>query len=100
MKDAEESKRAGAAGVVINPAARRKGFGTEAFKMVIDYGLNVLGLTEVRIGTPSYNVAMRRLVEVKFKMQPVVPEKVDRFGNDLLWRIDKERWLQYLEQEE
>lgn len=99
MKDAEESKRVGAAGVVINPTARRKGFGAEALKMVIDYGLNVLGLTEVRIGTPSYNIGMRRLVEVKFKMQPVVPEKVDRFGNDLLWRIDKERWLHYFEQE-
>lgn len=100
MKDAEEPEHAGAAGVMINPTARRKGLGAEALKMVIDYGLNVLGLAEVRIGTPSYNVAMRRLVEVKFKMQPAVQEEGDRFGNDLIWRIDKKKWLHYLEQEE
>jgi RimJ/RimL family protein N-acetyltransferase len=85
---------------MINPAARQKGFGSEALKMVIDYGLNVLGLVEVRIGTPSSNVDMRRVMEVKFKMQPDdSEEKSDRFGNDLLWRIDRERWLRYLEQE-
>lgn len=48
--NSDESARAGAAGVMINPAARQKGFGSEALKMVIDYGLNVLGLVEVRIG--------------------------------------------------
>jgi RimJ/RimL family protein N-acetyltransferase len=69
---------------MINPTARRKGFGLEALGMVIDYGLNMLGLVEVRIGTPSFNTAIRRLVEVKFKMQPEVHEEGDRFGNDLL----------------
>lgn len=98
-KDGDASKRAGAAGVMINPTARRKGLVAEALKMVIDYGLNVLELAEVRIGTISQNVAMRRLVEVKFKMQPEVQEEGDRFGNDVLWRIDKEKWLHYLEQE-
>lgn len=44
-----ESKRAGAAGIVIDPTARRKGFGAEAFKMVIDYGLNLLEITEARL---------------------------------------------------
>lgn len=32
--------------------------------MVIDYGLNVLGLVKVRIGTPSSSIAMRRIMEV------------------------------------
>lgn len=84
MKDGDEAKRAGAAGVMINPTARRKGFGAEALKIVIDSGLSVLGLAEVRTGTPSYNIAMRRLVEVKCKIQPDVDEKGDKFGNDLL----------------
>ncbi|QGA12803.1 hypothetical protein EYB26_000448 [Talaromyces marneffei] len=99
-KNSDGSARAGAAGVMVNPAARRKGIGSEALKMVIDYGLNVLGLIEVRIGTPSSNTAMRRVMEVRFQMQPDDnEEKSDRFGNDLLWRINKERWLRYLEQE-
>lgn len=39
-------------------------------------------------------------MEVKFKMQlDDSEEKSDRVGNDLLWRIDRERWLRYLEQE-
>ena len=43
---------------------------------------------------------MRRLVGVKFKMPPEGQEEGDRFGNDLLWRIDKEKWLSYLHEED
>jgi hypothetical protein len=65
--------------------------------MIIGAGLTVVArlctryLAEVRIGTISHNVAMRKLVEVEFQMQPEVQEEGDRFGNDLLWRIDKEK---------
>ncbi|KAK9350269.1 acyl-CoA N-acyltransferase [Lipomyces doorenjongii] len=88
----DESVRVGAAGVMMNPEARRKGYGTEGLKMIIDYGLRELGLVEVRVGTHSSNIAMRRLMEVKLQMEPEVEEKGDRFGNDLLWRINQENW--------
>lgn len=61
--------------------------------MVLDYGLNMLELVELSIGTLSHNAAMCKLVEVEFQMQPQVQEEGDRFGNDLFWRIDKEKWL-------
>ena len=84
--------QAGAAGIMLNPEMRGKGYAYEALRMTIDYGLRVLGLKEVRVGTPSANVAMRGLMERKFGMLPEV-EEPDRFGNDLLWRIEREEWL-------
>ncbi|KAE8347587.1 hypothetical protein BDV24DRAFT_157065 [Aspergillus arachidicola] len=62
---------AGAAGVMVNPGATRKGFGTEALKIVTDYGLRKLGLVE---------------------MEPEVEKKGDHFGDDLLWRINIKSW--------
>jgi len=91
-KDDESSERAGAAGIMLDPDARGKGYAYEALKMSIDYGLRELGLVEVRIGTPSSNAAMRGLMEKKFHMPAEVVEP-DRFGNDLVWRIWKEDWL-------
>ncbi|KAH8703201.1 hypothetical protein BGW36DRAFT_354635 [Talaromyces proteolyticus] len=90
------SMRAGAAGVMVNPEARRKGFAAEALKIVIDYGLKELNLAEIRVGTPSSNMAMRGLMEGKFEMEPEECRQVDRFGNDLMWRINKERWSLFL----
>ncbi|EED18016.1 hypothetical protein TSTA_117880 [Talaromyces stipitatus ATCC 10500] len=96
--DFHEYKRAGAAGQMINPS-RRKGFGAEALKMVVDYGLNVLELAKVKIGTTLSNMTMARLVEARFKMEAEAEEIGDRFGSDLLSRIGKERWGHYLEEE-
>jgi len=80
--------------VVLNPEERRKGYGYEAIRMSVDYGLRELGLVEVRIGTTSANAGMKAIMERGFQMQPEKRErgKEDRFGNDLLWRIGKE-WL-------
>lgn len=90
--DIIEPGRVGDAGVVVNPDARRKGYGAEALRMAIDYALKELDLVEVRVGTPSSNIAMRRLMEVKYQMEPEVKQEKDRFGNDLLWRINKQTW--------
>ena len=53
----QEGRRAGAAGIMLDPAFRRKGYAFEALKMVVDYGLRELGLVEVRLGTTSANVS-------------------------------------------
>lgn len=90
-KDDESGGRAGAAGIMLNPKARGKGFAYEALRISIDYGLRELGLVEVRIGTTSKNSPMRGLMENKFEMPGEVVE-ADRFGNDLMWRITKENW--------
>ena len=90
--DDESCGRAGAAGVMLNPEARGKGYAYEALRMSIDYGLRELGLVEVRIGTTSKNVAMRGLMEKKLGM-PAEVGGPDRFGNDLMWRIGREEWL-------
>jgi RimJ/RimL family protein N-acetyltransferase len=90
--DDESAGRAGAAGVMLDPEARGKGYAYEAMRMSIDYGLRELGLVEVRIGTTSSNVAMRGLMEKKFGMLAEVREP-DRFGNDLMWRIGRDQWM-------
>ena len=88
----ERGDRAGAAGIMLNPEALGKGYGYEALRMTIDFGLRVLGLKEMRVVTLSANIALRTLMEGKFGMLPNV-EEPDRFGNDLLWTFEKDEWL-------
>jgi RimJ/RimL family protein N-acetyltransferase len=82
IRDDENSGRAGAVGVMLNPEARGKGYAYEAMRISIDFGLRELGLIEVRIGTQSRNMAMKGLMEKKFGIPAIVMEP-DRFGNDL-----------------
>ena len=92
--DGNDESRAGAAGVMIQPFARGKGYAYEALKMVIDYGLRKLGLVEIRVGSHSGNVPMKMLMERKLGLRPEVCEGgVDKFGNDLLWIVKKETLL-------
>lgn len=93
-KDPNDGSRAGAAGVMLQPFARGKGYACEALKMVFSYGLRELELREIRVGSHSGNVAMRMLMERKFGLFPEkAGEKgVDQFGNDLLWIVTKEKW--------
>jgi RimJ/RimL family protein N-acetyltransferase len=93
-EDETVSDRAGAAGVMIQPFARGKGYAYESMRMVIDYGLRELGLVEVRVGTQSANIPMRKLMENKFGLLPEVAiDGVDKFGNDLEWTLKRD-WLQ------
>ncbi|OKL63818.1 hypothetical protein UA08_00415 [Talaromyces atroroseus] len=93
-EDEKQSERAGAAGVMIQPFARGKGYAYEALRMVFAYGLRELGLTEVWVGTHSKNVPMRKLMENKFGLLPEVStDGLDKFGNDLQWTLKKD-WLQ------
>ncbi|KAJ5132549.1 hypothetical protein N7448_006707 [Penicillium atrosanguineum] len=94
--DAEDqAERAGAAGVMLQPFARGKGYAYEALRVVFDYGLRQLGLVEIRLGSHSGNLPMKGLMEKKFGLQPAVgtEESVDQFGNNLLWVVKREKWL-------
>lgn len=86
-----DGPRAGAAGIVLQPFARGKGFAYEALKLVFEYGLCELGLAEIRIGSYSENMPMRMLMEKKFGLVAETSEGVvDEFGNDLMWVVKME----------
>ena len=85
----------GAVGVIINPDARGHGYGFEALRMAIDYGLRELKLDRIEVGTTSRNTAMQRLMEDRFGM-PATITKPDRFGNDLEWNITQSMWATWL----
>lgn len=80
---------AGAVGIVLNPEVRRRGYGFEALRISIDYGLRELGLKEVRLGTTSRNVGMRVLMGRRFGWVKGEVTEADRFGNDLEWRFGR-----------
>ena len=87
-----DPSRAGAAGVMIEPAARGKGYAYKALRMVFDYGLCELGLVEIRVSTHSKNVSMQMLMEQKFGLEAErhIGDQVDKFGNDLFWVVTTE----------
>lgn len=90
-----QAERAGAAGVMLQPLARGKGYAYEALRVVFNYGIRELGLVEIRVGSHSGNLPLKGLMEKKFGLQPEVrpEESVDQFGNDLLWIVKREGWL-------
>ncbi|KAJ5540144.1 Acyl-CoA N-acyltransferase [Penicillium frequentans] len=91
----EDGSRAGAAGVMVQPSARGKGYAYEALRMVFDYGFRELGLQEIRVGSHTGNVPMRALMEQKFGLKTEISsgaDEVDRFGNDLEWIIAQQDW--------
>lgn len=93
-----DTSKAGAAGVMLDPHARGKGYGYEALRMVFDYGLHELGLVEIRVGSHSQNVRMKMLMERKFGWETEKNSghaQVDQFGNDLLWIVTTERLRDY-----
>lgn len=87
-----QAERAGAAGVILQPIGRGKGYAYEALRVVFDYGIRELGLAEIRVASHSGNLPMKNLMEKKFGLQPEsrVEDSVDRFGNDLLWIVKRE----------
>ncbi|KAJ5093089.1 Acyl-CoA N-acyltransferase [Penicillium angulare] len=86
---ADDLSRAGAAGVIIQPPARGKGLAYEALRLVFDYGFRELKFQEIRVGSHSGNVPMWMLMERKFGVETTKTPEVDRFGNDLLWTIQR-----------
>ena len=91
----ENGRRIGAAGIMLNTDARGKGYAYEALRMTIDHALGVLGLDEVHIATTEANVAMRRLMEMRFKHVSTMYHGRFKFGNEYLWKITAGDWLLY-----
>ncbi|KAL3417381.1 acetyltransferase [Phlyctema vagabunda] len=82
----------GVVGVLLNPDMRRQGMAFDVLKIAIDYGFRQLKMLQITLGTSSKNLPMRGLMEKKFEM-PATVEEPDRFGNDLVWKIDQQDWL-------
>lgn len=94
--ESANTSQAGAAGVMIQPFARGKGYAYEALQMVFDYGLRELGLVEIHVSSHSENTPMKRLMEQKFGLKAERNNndhqgRVDEFGNDHLWIITAEK---------
>lgn len=86
-----QAERAGAAGVMLQPFGRKKGYAYEALRVVFNYGIRELGLVEIRVGSHSGNLPMKGLMEKKFGLPAEVrTEELDQFGNDLLWIVKRE----------
>jgi len=81
---------------MLDPEFRGKGYAFDALRCSIDYGLRELGLVKVVLGTGNENLAMRGLMEKKFGLEGEVTVK-DKFGNDLVWKIDGVVWESWLE---
>ena len=55
-----------------SPAIRGKGYAVEALNMVFEYGLDMLGLDEIRVQTMEANAAMRGIMERKFGFDKIM----------------------------
>lgn len=91
----ENGRRIGAAGIMLNTDARGKGYAYEALRMTIDHALRILGLDEVHIATTEANVAMRGLMEKRFRHLATMYHGSFKFGNEYLWKITAVDWLLY-----
>lgn len=87
-----DGKWIGDAGVMITPAQRGKGYAYEALCMIIDHGFRVLGMDEIHVSCVDANTAFKSLMNVKFGFAAVPCE--DKFGNNWIWRITREAWMQ------
>lgn len=84
------AERAGAAGVMLQPLERGKGYAYEALRVVFNYGIRELGLVEIRVGSHSGNLPMKGLMEKFGLLAEGRAEELDQFGNDLLWIVKRE----------
>ena len=62
IRDTEEHRQ-GNFQIMINPAYRRQGYGTEAIGGILDFGFNGLAMHDIRITIDNRNMAGRRMVE-------------------------------------
>jgi RimJ/RimL family protein N-acetyltransferase len=88
LRDIDFRKGTAEFGILIgDPAARGKGFGTEATRLVLDYAFTVLGLRNVLLRTAEFNLAGRRAYE-KAGFREVGRRRLcrpigDRWGDDV-----------------
>lgn len=84
-------KKVGDAGIMIDPKFRRKGYAEESLRITIDYALRILSIDEVIIACTGPNMAVQRLMEGKFGLEPVrIDPESSEFGNECLYTIKKQ----------
>lgn len=62
-EDDSEMHRQGGFQIMLHRDFRRRGYGTEAVRGLLDFAFQGIGLHDVRVSTDSRNVAARRMVE-------------------------------------
>jgi RimJ/RimL family protein N-acetyltransferase len=72
-------------GIMIGePAMRGRGYGTEALRLLLDYGFTVLGLHSVMLSVYAYNHAARRSYE-KAGFREIGRRRESRWFNGRFW---------------
>ena len=67
--------------VIGESSARGKGFGTEAARLMLDYGFTVLSLHSIRLGVAAYNLAgQRAYANAGFKACGRYRESISAYG--------------------
>jgi RimJ/RimL family protein N-acetyltransferase len=87
-----DGKWIGDAGMMITPAQRGKGYAYEALRMILDHGYRVLIMDEIHVSCVDKNDAFKSLMNVKFGFLAAPCQ--DKFGNNWIWRITRETWMQ------
>lgn len=84
--------------VLLLPSYRGRGIGTEAARLIIDYGFRVMGIAGIQAGTKHFNLPCQRMLDgLGFVRDPERDESTDNaWGEDevaeLAYHLDKENW--------
>lgn len=84
------------AGCLIDSSASGKGYGTECYRAMFEYGFRAkeeggLGMKTIKASTSEENAPMRKVLEGKFGLKGV--EGSDPFGPCLVYKLTSEEWL-------
>ncbi|HST84034.1 MAG TPA: GNAT family protein [Kineosporiaceae bacterium] len=83
-------------GISLLPTARGRGLGTDAVKVLCEYGFSILGLHRLQLETASDNVAMRKTARtVGFTEEGVQRQAywtAGRFADDVLYGLLTDEW--------
>lgn len=84
--------------ILLLPEYRGRGIGTEASRLIIDYGFATMGLSRVEAGTEDFNAASQGMLDrLGFVRDPQEDESSDNVWGEgkvteLCYHLDKESW--------
>lgn len=86
--------------ILLLPAYRGRGMGTEASRLIIDYGFATMGLSYIEAGTNDFNATCQAMLgKLGFARDPEQDESADSVWGEgkvteLGYRLDREAWQQ------
>ena len=92
--DKETGKRTGDAGVMLNQAARRKGYGEEAMRLTTDYAFDVMKLDKVTATMLAKNEPMANLMRKMGWKGRLIPADEGEWGAEWMFTMLPEEWAE------